>query len=275
MKGKISSNCDLKYSAFEHLRRALFRGDNDLIAMLALTLYCDASGKEDSTIMSVGGFVGEVDAWNHFNIEWNAVLAEFGLKYFRMSEFAHSVGQFAHGWKGHEKKRRTFLQRLLSIILAHTKFWVGVCLLLSDYQRVDKDWQLHEWAHPYPLCAKGAVDAAMKWYNAHDYKCPIEYVFEEGDDHPGQLVELVRKETGKSLNFRKKLEASPLQAADFAAYETMKAYRRLSGEMDLLFEGFRKSFLSIGTMPVIFGQFEEKDLRVLCRLYDVPRRAET
>jgi len=110
--------------------------------MLALTLYCDASGKEDSTI-SVGGFVGEVDGWSHFS-----------LKYFRMSEFAHSVGQFANDWKGKETKRRAVLDRLISLILSHAKFWTGICVLLVDYHRADKDWQLHEKAYPYPLCGK-------------------------------------------------------------------------------------------------------------------------
>jgi len=240
--------------------------------MLALTLYCDASGKEDSTILSVGGFVGEVDGWSHFNQEWTTALADFGLKYFRMSEFAHSVGQFANDWKGKETKRRAVLDRLISLILSHAKFWTGICVLLVDYHRADKDWQLHEKAYPYPLCGKAAVDTVTKWYNAHHYDCPIEYVFEQGDEHPGQLVELIQQETGRTPNFRTKLEAPALQAADFAAYETMKAYRVLAGEMDQLFQRFRSSFVQLGVLPLRFGQFEEKDLRILCRIYDIPRR---
>ncbi len=62
-----------------------------------LTLYCDASGKERDPILVVGGFVASVDSWLQFDDTWNVSLADFGIQYFHMKEFAHSTGQFK-GW---------------------------------------------------------------------------------------------------------------------------------------------------------------------------------
>ena len=215
--------------------------------------------------------MAEVEAWSRFTPAWNAILSEFGLQYFRMSEFAHSVSQFKTGWKNNESKRRALLNRLIPLILDTAKFWAGICVSLEDYQRADADWELHENAEPYPLCGRGVVDATKKWYDAHHYDCPLENIFEDGDENQGQLIKLVKDATGESPVFIKK-QLAPLQAADFAAYETMKAYSKLSGPVDQVFDKLRACFLPLFKLPVQFGQFEEHNLRVLCRVFDFPRR---
>jgi hypothetical protein len=237
-----------------------------------IALYCDAAGKESSDAIAVGGFVSTVDEWLEFDKKWRAVLGDNALDYFRMSEFAHSTGQFAHGWKGREEKRALFIGQLVDIIAEHTKYWMGACVLKRDYDRVDRDYELHERTYPFPLCARGCIDGANAWYHATHQEGSIEYIFEYGDDHFDQLKRLVQTETGIIPIERKKRDVTPCQAADFAAYEVLYAYRFLEIRTHKLFEKWRGSFRRLNGIPAKWGQFEEKDLRVLCRMFDYPRR---
>ena len=71
-----------------------------IITVSPLTLYCDASGKEEDPILTVAGFVGHVDEWLKFEPAWNAVLKEFDVPYFHMREFAHSLGGYKKAGRG-------------------------------------------------------------------------------------------------------------------------------------------------------------------------------
>lgn len=253
-----------------HLFEALLVPNERLVAMI--TLYCDAAGKEQDALVAVGGVISTVEQWRLFDQEWRAVLKAFDLEYFRMSEFAHSVGQFKMGWKSKETKRRALLNQLIAIIATRVRFWTGTCALNSDYEKVDADYELHERMYPYTLCAKGCVHQANVWYEAHHLTDGIEYVFEEGDDHFPQLRQAVERDTGVIPIERKKRDATPCQAADFAAYELLKAYRLLRVDVDRLFERHRHSFVRLHQIPHRYGQWGEKEIRVLCRALEYPRR---
>jgi uncharacterized protein DUF3800 len=241
--------------------------------MAMLTLYCDASGKEQDPLMAVAGFIAPADEWLLFEAEWNQALEEYGLRYFHMREFAHSVDQF-DGWKGQEDRRQGLLNRLVNLIVNRAKFWVGACILAETYKKVDADWQLHEWLYPYPLCAFLCINVAGDWQDAHNLlDSPIEYVFEAGDDHQGQLLEVVTKEMKTAPLFRTKLQANPLQAADFAAWEILKAHRAVFSEStDKLWERFRTSFGLLRKIPCKWGPIQEDKLRALCRMRGLDKR---
>jgi hypothetical protein len=74
-----------------------------------ISVYFDASGQEQQALIAVGGMVSTAEQWRSFDSDWCRILIEFGLQYFRMSEFAQSVGQFRTGWKNKESKRRALL----------------------------------------------------------------------------------------------------------------------------------------------------------------------
>lgn len=265
-----------RYSAFGHMAAALFLKPDDLMALLVpspLALYGDASGKEEDPILSVGGLVGRTDEWLKFEPEWNAVLNEFGVPYFHMREFAHSVDAYAVGWKGKEAKRKAFIDGLVKALAPHAAYWMGACVVRADYLKVDAEYELHEYVYPYTLCAKFCVDQANLWRDIHWPTIPVEYVFECGDPHRGQLKDQVHSSTGADPIFRNR-KTVPLQAADFAAYEVLKLYRRLAVEMDKSFEKCRESFKRLWEISAKWGQFEERDLRILCRTHDVARRTK-
>src|SRR5260370_36682908 len=88
-------------------------------------LYCDESRTLHDRYTVVAGAVASVQDWLDFDGEWRAVLKENGVRYFRMSEFAHSVGPFSQEWKLNENVRQDFFRRLAHIHIYHVALWVG------------------------------------------------------------------------------------------------------------------------------------------------------
>ena len=74
-------------------------------------LYCDASATMGERFTVVAGAVASAQDWIDFDVEWSKALKDNGLRYFRMSEFANSFGQFKSGWKKNENRRRDFFKR--------------------------------------------------------------------------------------------------------------------------------------------------------------------
>lgn len=179
------------YSALEHLVDALFLRSDSLMLIVRpdpLSLYCDASKSIDGNLTTVGGAIASVEKWKAFDKKWREELLEPNhLKYFRMSEFAHSTKQFAKGWKKNETRRREFLQHLARIVVEHVASWVGVRVSQSEYDAADRIFQMQETLQPYPLCGVTCIELAQQWQLANklDY-LPMEYVFEEGDEYSGQ-----------------------------------------------------------------------------------------
>lgn len=253
-----------------HLIKALFVPGDWQMAMF--TLYCDASGKEQDQLLVVAGYIAPADKWKSFGSEWIRILRSFDVNYFHMREFAHSVGEYK-GWKGDEGRRRGLLNALTSLIASHAEYWVGAAILRKVYVTVDADYQLHEFAYQYPLCGLICVGNADGWRNAnHHADDSMEYIFESGDAHRGQLMDIVERQTGTTPLFRNRLNAVPLQAADFAAYEVRHALNNILVETDELFEKFRASFGLLAKIPSIWGPIDEPRLRVFCRMQDIPRR---
>jgi hypothetical protein len=100
----------------------------------------------------------------------------------------------------------------------------------------------------------------------------MEYIFERGDQHRGQLMDAVKGLTGTVPIFRDKVKFSALQAADFAAFEMYSAYKQYRVDTYKLFEKIRASFGLLANIPHHWGDFNEQSLRVFCRLHEIPRR---
>jgi hypothetical protein len=261
---------------------ALFLRAEDLMAIIApdpFTLYCDASGKETDDVFVVSGALSTVGNWREFDGKWKTALDENSLLYFRMSEFAQSTGQFKVGWKNNEKRRRVLLERLTQIMAKHVRYWMGVCIYRSDFDKANKVYQLEEHYHPYTMCGQTCAELAYKWRNNNHLEyLPIEFVFEEGDEHFGQLSDRLLENFGHRPIPRKKIEsdpnkmARPLQVSDFAAYEVRKAYIGFDEESEALFQKFRNSFLLLSKMPATWGNIDEEHIRVGANMLKIPKR---
>jgi hypothetical protein len=236
-----------------------------------LRVYCDAAGKDETEVTAVAGFIGYAEDWLRFDKDWDVVLRKYNLRYFHMAEFAQSRMEF-RGWDKDETRRRQLLNELVAIIVRYAKFWIGACVYRKDYFNVDNDYELHERYYPYPLCGGTCVSIAEGWREAHHLTdLSMEYIFEGGDEHRGQLMKLVEEKTGNLPIFRQRLKAVPLQAADFAVYELAKMYRSLIAPDDI-WQRFRSSFGLLKAIPNQWGNYDEQGLRVICRMNDIPRR---
>lgn len=105
----------------------------------------------------------------------------------------------------------------------------------------------------------------------------MDYIFEAGDADAGELQRVMLKDTqaapkfapGKSTNAGT-VAATPLQAADFAAYELLKAHR--IGDNLPLYR-YRRSILELAKIPASWGTYTESDLNALCERIRIPLRA--
>jgi hypothetical protein len=140
------------YSNLAHLCDALLLRPDTLMLIIApdpLVLYCDASRTNGDQHHVVAGAIGTVESWKQFDKDWRTALNEFHIEYFRMSEFAHSVGQFAVGWKKNEHRRRALVERLITIMAkGYILHWTGTCVSQKDYDEADTIYQLHETLRP-------------------------------------------------------------------------------------------------------------------------------
>ena len=117
--------------------------------MAEFLAFLDDSGSPDEGIcLGVAGFVSTKYKWADFEKEWYSVLSAYGIGYFHMREYAHSVGQFKD-WKGKDGKRRTFLKKLISCLNGRVHKSFASAVLLKDYREVDELYPLHE-AVGYP-----------------------------------------------------------------------------------------------------------------------------
>jgi hypothetical protein len=191
-----------------------------------------------------------------------------------MSEFAQSAGQFKNGWRNNESRRRAFLGRLVQIIVDYVQCWIGAAIFRSDYDKADAIYQAHEFLQPYSFSCIACVELALEWRRVHklDY-LPMEFVFESGDEPWGQFHDRMVEDYEQAPLTRTKEQATPLQVADFAAYEIRKAYVGLDEGSDELFKHFRTSLgMLVVNVPHKWGHYAEEAIRTLMNVRGVPKR---
>jgi hypothetical protein len=229
----------------------------------------DGSGKEDRRILVVAGFVSRSADWQSFHKEWTARLAQDGLTYFHMVDFASSRDQFV-GWDKDEPGRRRLLGGLMDIIRSHVYRKFGCVVENSQFYRLSKDNQKEFSLNAYSLAGRSCVADVALWKRQEAMShVPIAYVFEEGDDGVGLLTDRMLKDGHSRPHFLPKKDRTgpdgspinaytPLQAADMLAYELAKRTNDvLNGKGDTKFRWALREFDRIPGEP---GMYSPKDL---------------
>jgi hypothetical protein len=214
-----------------------------------LTAVYDTRMDDRKAFLSVGGFVSSTSRWMDFDRKWRGRLAQEGLSYFHMLEFAYSVGDF-EPLKQHQQKRRGLIQDLLGIISSHAyrKFGVTVEVKAGDAEFSEQN-KLEYAPNALGLAGELACGQAWLWAKAEGFPAP-EFVFEDGNPGRAKLAERIKALTGVIPVFRTKKNSplceafTPLQAADILVYE-----------MGLLMQGdtprgsFSHPFQELNRMP--------------------------
>lgn len=193
------------------------------------TAYFDGSGSKDdpnTPVLAVAGFIATTDQWIEFERNWKGVCADYGVSGLHMRHFAHSRGEFA-SWKGDDKKRNSFMEKLVSVI--KTRVWNAFAsvVILKDFYRFCVEFDEHE-MKPYPLAGATCINKVQRW--SHRYSkdlSQVKCVFEDGDGGRGELLKLAKKYNGLTPIFLPKKEAVAFQAADLLAYEYLQANKKM------------------------------------------------
>ena len=231
------------------------------------TAYFDESGSpDDAPAVVVAGFVALDESWVKFDPEWRAVLREYRVSSLHMKEYAHSRREFA-SWKGDEKKRKKFLETLISVMKRYTLRSFAQGVIMADYRTIDQaSGHLLEFlGEAYSLCARTCVKDVNSWATRRRYnRCRIKTVFEDGAVPKGKFIERMKADKQPAPIFEKKNACAPFQAADLLAYELLKRYRDVNNASN---RDPRGSLLSLSEIPGKegWGMYTEKDLDLLHR----------
>lgn len=198
------------------------------------TAYFDASGHPDAkagTAMFVSGFIAPAPEWIKFEREWLSLLAEYGIENpFHMTEFIACAKQFV-GWKHDEKRQLEFYGRALKVIQRRTNKAFSQGLFVDDFWKLMKQYEIPEHhalasslKTPFSYCAVGALIQVLKWAQRRRglgprVDGPVEFVFDRGDKHRGQMATALRDTFGIEPIFKDKKDVVPIQAADILAWE--------------------------------------------------------
>jgi len=191
--------------------------------------YFDSSGHPDDTdVLTVAGFVADINQWIEFERNWKAILerADFQVSGLHMKEFCHSTGEFS-AWKGDERRRRNFLSALIGIIKCRMRHSFAQSIYLPAYHEVDKVYELCERAAPFVYCGTGCIAKVQRW--AQRWRISqndLAYFFEDGDKDKHKLKAETEK-YGINIHFMKKCQSVAFQAADLLAYENFRANQKL------------------------------------------------
>jgi len=219
-------------------------GDDQLVAMMKVWGYFDASGTHDSLdrrgkpspAVSVAGYLATPLQWQRFDKKWREVLRDAGVPYFHATEFVARVPPF-DGWS--EEKRTKFILALIDIIRGNVVYGVGMSIVKDEYENVLANVPIAKQvcATPYTFCCHLCFFTGADWSDSRNYKDSIKYVFESGDFSGDILAahtaacktdrvrERFRFGIG-GLTFEDGVKVTPLQAADFLAYELYREMGR-------------------------------------------------
>lgn len=111
---------------------------------MAIRLYADESEDKQGKVLTVAGFIGEGDEWEHLQDEWIARVKPTGVSAYHMTDCESGYGEFSdkNGWKKPDRDQLTI--DLIEIICRHNILMLGMGVLLEDYADIPpvKDGEL-------------------------------------------------------------------------------------------------------------------------------------
>lgn len=200
--------------------------------MAFFNAYFDESGKDNSRILTLAGYIATKEQWDEFAREWSAVLKDEGVKIFHMKDFENGYGEFKEedGWT---RERKIAVQKkLIGIINRRTNIGIFSSVDLPDYEECMRGWRREYYGTPYTFLVKNCLSQVSLWAMHFRRREPIAYVIEHGAGYNHEINEAFRAAFANdikremmrlgSLTFETKQRAIQLQAADMLAYEAWK-----------------------------------------------------
>jgi hypothetical protein len=231
--------------------------------------YFDESGTHsESKTLVVSGWVSSDEQWLTFETQWRDLLSDFGITTFHMRDFNHGLREFK-SWKGDQSRRDTFTMRAVEIIRKNVRRGFASAVITDAYQKVNMKYFLREYlGSPYALAALTCVNKGRQWLSRLKYESPIIYIFEDGAEGRGEVIDKMREAKWPTPEFRKKHECIQLQISDFAAYELFKRCTDLQARILRT----RRSWDGLYSIPNDWEIWEETALENFCQINNLPLR---
>lgn len=222
--------------------------------IMGVIMYADESGTHDATgrqqgaqVATVAGFLARTEHWQRFTEEWVAVLDEYHVPAFHMSEFTDEKrGSKKLDWpyKGWSRgKRDKFISSLVAVARDNTL--VGVCgsVSVKDYDEVVPQQLKKETEHPYHFSLQNFFDNVLELFH-QDLRLmllpweQIAFSFEQQEQfekHAVQIFHLIKRRDLDnrmgSIAFVPKGKFRGHEAADLFAFRMRKIItRKIKGE---------------------------------------------
>lgn len=244
-----------------------------IVKATPFTAHADDSGKKNTEMVVVAGYLAESAKWALLQKKWLAKVKKRGLPEFKRS--AYDV----------KKLGADFLFELAELIHEHTDYGFAYFIYCDDWREVAKEFAL-ELCHvvPYSACARTCIGTVREWCAKHNIKSEyMAYVFDNGSQDAGELTELLKIDESNdarriSLTTDDSERIAGLQASDFLAWEMRNQFLKnpdpqgwddLTPELAYLLKGRPFEFKRSLKMPK-FGFYRKKDLENLCRGAKIP-----
>jgi Protein of unknown function (DUF3800) len=217
----------------------LLRDPDHLVALFEA--YFDESGSHDgSPVLCVAGYLFDKEGCLELDSEWKAVLDEYSLPFFRMSDCAHRTGPF----KSLSKQQCIDCEtKLIHIIKRHMRYGVTTTVNEAEYD----EWAPPElpFGHAYSWCCYMCLVGIGSWIKKANFQGEIAYVFEAGHRDQTQANSIMEGVLDlpelkyKAHAFMKK-EVRPLQAADLLAWQAATQRKRIDEGNTKIRQDFRE-----------------------------------
>lgn len=225
------------YCGVEHIARSVRFDCWKRSTVAIFTAYFDESDSPRASV--VAGIVGEAEQLSHFNREWTELLQSENLTSFHMKDFAHSNGEFRN-WKNDISRRKDFIGRIIGIISRRVRISIGILIDRVAYQNVaHRDIFANFYKTEYTACAFLSLLRTSSWARRNRITDRIAFVFDNGNPKRtdfqrafdmANVPPIAEENNFGSLTFADDRFVSPLQAADFIAYEFCKLYTDVEGK---------------------------------------------
>jgi hypothetical protein len=239
-------------------------------------MYADDSGKKDTSMLLVGGYLALSAEWELLQKKWMAKVQKLGLKEFKRSNF--DLKKFGH----------KALLEFVDIIGQHAIAGFGVSVDCDAWKRVATKYAMElYYLVPFSLCARTCVAIVRDWCRL--YNVPqdhMAYIFDKGSQDYGEFTLLLQNDLSEEVRDVTPIPENSeriggLQCADFLACETRKQFLinsdpRLEDVTPELAQILKGRFLSQAPKGKVarFEVYREADIQGVCQAAKIPLISE-
>ena len=121
---------------------------------------------------------------------------------------------------------------------------------MESWQNINQEFQLAEmFGPPYAFCGRFCVSIVRSWKERRRISAPVEYYFENGAKHKGELINRLKKHDGIIAKFAGK-ESAQLQAADLIAWKNRRVVHDIINRPDsMMGDNLRRSLAPVSRVP--------------------------